>query len=79
MSNVGRVKDAIQLLNKAIDGPKFGNSISLHALSAELMVAGGQREEAISMLNNVLVEYPGDENLESALKKVGTISEKENP
>jgi hypothetical protein len=35
-----------------------------------LPVADGQREEAIVMLNNVLVEYPGDENLESALKKV---------
>ena len=41
-------------------------------VEAELaqVVVDGQREEAILMLNNALVEYPGDENLESALKKV---------
>lgn len=69
MSNEGRNQDAIKLLNGAFNGPRMGNIVSLYQLSAELMLSEGRREEAVSLLKKGLADYPGDKNLETALKK----------
>ena len=65
----GLENEAIKLLKSAFNSSKLGNLVSLYQQCAEIMYGLKQHGDALSVLNQGLIEYPNDKNLKLAISK----------